>query len=64
MKEMKAISKKNALTLMIIGMFIIATSQIITRFVVLTDLTRGALLGIGFGLLLLSIIFGNFKTAR
>jgi len=61
---MKRISKKNVLILMTIGMFVISTSQIVNRFVVLPDLAKGLLIGIGIGLLILSVMFGNFKTAK
>jgi len=43
-------------------MFVIATSQILKRFTVLSDLTKGSLIGIG--LLILSVAFGNFKSAQ
>jgi hypothetical protein len=60
---MKKLSRKNELILMTIGMFVIATSQIITRFVELPDLSKGLFVGVGIGLLILSVTFGNFKTA-
>lgn len=49
---------------MTIGMFVIATSQVITHFVELPDLAKGSFVGIGIGLLILSVTFGNFKTAQ
>lgn len=61
---MKKVSKKNALILMTTGMFVIATSQIITHFVSVPDFMKGTFLGIGIGLLILSVTFGNFKTAQ
>ncbi|MFK7114921.1 hypothetical protein V3468_10800 [Flavobacterium oreochromis] len=56
--------KKNVLILMITGIFVIATSQILNRFIELTDFTKGALIGIGVGFLLLSVTFGNLKSAK
>lgn len=64
MKKMKRISKKNSLTLITIGMFVIATSQIITHFFELPDLAKGSFFGIGLGLSILSLTLGNFKTAQ
>ncbi len=61
---MKRISKKRALILLSVGMFVIATSQIISRFADLSDLAIGLFNGIGIGLLILSVTFGNFKTVQ
>jgi hypothetical protein len=64
MLEMKRITRENALFLMTSGMFVITTAQIINHFVELPDLIKGSFIGIGIGLLILSITFGNFKTAH
>lgn len=61
---MKRNPKKNALILMTTGIFVIATSQILNRFIELTDFTKGSLIGIGIGFLFLSVIFGNLKLAK
>lgn len=61
---MKKITKRKALILISIGMLIIASSQIFFQFLELNDLTKGSFMGIGIGLLLTSMIFGNFKTAQ
>ena len=45
-------------------MFVIATSQIFSQLMELTDLMKGAFMGVGIGLLLTSMIFGDFKTAE
>lgn len=47
-----------------IGMFIIAISQITTKYVELSDLTEGLLLGIGIGLSLLVLVSYEFKAAQ
>ena len=60
---MKIITKRRTLILISFGMFVIATSQIFSHFIELSDLMKGASTGIGIGLLLTSLIFGNFKTA-
>ncbi|WP_055445327.1 hypothetical protein [Lacinutrix himadriensis] len=60
---MKKITKRKTLILISIGMFVIATSQILSQFMGLTDLTKGAFMGIGIGLLLTPMIFEKFKTA-
>ncbi len=61
---MKKITKTKALILISIGMLVIATSQISSQFIELNDLAKGLFMGIGIGLLLTSMIFGNFKTAQ
>lgn len=61
---MKKITKKKTLILISTGMFVIAASQIFSQFIELTDLAKGSFMGIGIGLLLTSMIFGNFKTAQ
>jgi hypothetical protein len=63
---MKKITKRKALILLSIGIFIIATSQVFSHYIELPDLANGSLIGIGIGigLLLTSLIFGNFKTVR
>jgi len=44
-------------------MFISAISQIFSQFMEFTDLVKGSFMGIGIGVLLIAIIYGNFKTA-
>ena len=61
---MKKITKRRALILLSIGMLVIATSQIVSQFFEIPDFTKGSFIGIGIGLLLTSLIFGNFKTIR
>ena len=61
---MKKISKQNAVILMSLGLLLIATSQIFSRFIELSDFAKGSFIGIGIGLLLSAFIFGNFKTAQ
>ena len=61
---MKKITKRRALILLSIGMLVIATSQIVSQFFELPDFAKGSFIGIGIGLLLTSLIFGNFKTVR
>ncbi|MDO7138225.1 hypothetical protein [Algibacter lectus] len=58
---MKNTTKRKTLTLMSIGMLVISTSQIFSQFMELTDLMKGSLMGLGIGLLLTSMVFGNFK---
>ena len=61
---MKKITKRKARILLPIGMFIMATSQVFSCYFELPDLVKGSFVGIGIGLLLTSLIFGNIKTAR
>ena len=58
---MKNTTKRKTLTLMSIGMLVISTSQIFSQFMELTDLMKGSSMGLGIGLLLTSMVFGNFK---
>lgn len=61
---MKKITKRRALILLSIGMIVISTSQIVSQFFELPDFANGSFIGIGIGLLITSLIFGNFKTVR
>ena len=58
---MKTISRKNALILLVIGIFVIAFSQIFPRYVALPDLARGLLVGVGIGFLLLAVLLSKLK---
>ncbi len=58
---MKNTTKRKTLILMSIGMLVISTSQIFSQFMELTDLMKGSFMGLGIGLLLTSMVFGNFK---
>ncbi|MFW2377845.1 MAG: hypothetical protein ACN4ES_14915 [Cellulophaga baltica] len=60
---MKKTAKRKALILIPIAMFIVAASNIGSQFLVLTDITKGLSIGIGIGLLLTALTFGNFKSA-
>ena len=61
---MKKITKKQTLILLSIGMFVIAISQIFSQFIELSDFAKGSFMGVGLGLLLTSLIFGNFKAVQ
>ncbi|MDN3665580.1 hypothetical protein ACFFU1_16505 [Algibacter miyuki] len=61
---MKKITKKKTLILLSIGMFVIATSQIFSQFMELSDFAKGSFMGIGLGLLLTALIIGNFRTIQ
>ena len=60
---MKKITKRKALILLPIGMFIIASSQVFSYYFELPDLAQGSFVGIGIGLLITSLFFGNNKIA-
>lgn len=61
---MKNILRKNAIILLSLGMFVVAISQITSRFYEISDVTKGLFFGIGIGLLILAVTFGNFKTVQ
>ena len=58
---MKKINKRKTLTILSIGLFLIAFSQIVSHFIILNDVIKGFLMGIGIGLLITSLIIRNFK---
>ncbi|WP_271769787.1 hypothetical protein [Aquimarina algiphila] len=60
---MNRITKRKSRILLSIGMFAIASTQIISQYIGISDLTRGSLTGIGIGMLLIGLIFGNFRSA-
>ncbi|MFS4466771.1 hypothetical protein [Maribacter sp. 2210JD10-5] len=60
---MKKITKRKTLILLSIGMFVIAASRVFSQYYEVSDLAKGSFVGIGIGLLFMSLIFGNFKTA-
>lgn len=59
---MKKISKKNTRLLMVIGVLVISITLIITHYLKLSDFAQGVFMGIGLGLLFLSLKFGRFKA--
>lgn len=42
----------------------IAASLIFSHYMILSDLTKGLLMGVGIGLLLIATIFGNLKAVK
>lgn len=61
---MKKITRNKSIILMSIGLIVIAISQVFSYQMELSDLAKGSFIGVGIGLLLTSLIFGNFKTVR
>lgn len=53
---MKTELPKKSSLLIVSGLFIIAASQIYAHFLVLNDLTKGLLVGVGLGLLILALL--------
>ncbi len=58
---MKKINKRKTLTILSIGLLLIAFSQIVSHFITLNDVIKGFLMGIGIGLLITSLIIRNYK---
>lgn len=58
---MKKINKRKTLTILSIGLLLIAFSQIVSHFIILNDVIKGFLMGIGIGLLITSLIIRNFN---
>lgn len=61
---MKIRTKTKSLILTSGGMFVIAASTILSRFITLNDFAKGSFVGIGIGLLLLGLFIGKFKKAK
>ncbi|WP_424494365.1 hypothetical protein [Salinimicrobium sp. GXAS 041] len=61
---MRKITKRKTLILISIGIIVTAVSQILSRFIDLSDSAQGLFTGFGVGLLLTAIIFGKYKTVR
>ena len=59
---MKKISKSNAFFLMAMGMFTMANSSILSRYFTMQDFVKGAIMGVGIGIVLLALIIGDFKS--
>ena len=61
---MKNSTKKKAIILLVLGLFIMVTSQIFAYYVEFPDFAKGSLMGIGIGLLGTSLMLGNFRKAH
>ena len=56
-------SRSKSLILLASGMAVIALSQIVSHYFTLSDMANGAFIGLGFGILLVSVMARKFKTA-
>ncbi len=56
---MKNLYRKKSLMLLSIGILTIATSQILTHYLKVSDLMQGLSFGVGIGLLITAIVFRN-----
>ncbi|MEE4001475.1 hypothetical protein V1T75_14110 [Tenacibaculum sp. FZY0031] len=61
---MKNLYHKKSLILLSIGILTIASSQILTRYVKVSDLTHGLSIGIGIGLLIMAIANSNLQAKK
>jgi hypothetical protein len=61
---MKKLTRKKSLILLSIGFFIIASSQILTRYTEISDMMQGLGIGLGIGLLVTSIIGRKLKHIK
>ena len=61
---MKKIMRRKSLILMSSGLFVIAILQIFSYQIELPDLAKVSFIGVGIGLLITSLIFGNIKTVH
>lgn len=59
---MKTVKQRKTLLLLCAGLFVIATSQILTHYVQVPDFIKASATGIGIGLLLTAIIFNISNT--
>jgi len=60
---MKKISQKKALLMLVFGLLVVATSQGFSQLGDLPEMIKGTSTGVGIGLLLTALIFGNFNAA-
>ncbi|WP_452230046.1 hypothetical protein [Lacinutrix sp. MEBiC02404] len=61
---MKKTTKRKALLLIPLGMFVIAASQVFSHYFALPDFAKGSFVGIGIGVLLVATIYRNFRTVK
>lgn len=61
---MKKAGKRKLLTSVSGGLFVMSIAQILSFLIELPDLVRGSLIGIGIGLLLVSLASGSIQTNR
>ncbi|WP_439128000.1 hypothetical protein [Polaribacter sp.] len=60
---MKKIIKRKRVSLLLVGLFLIAILQIVSHFTPLNDFVKGSFMGVGFGLLVTSLIVGKFHKS-
>lgn len=56
-------SLKNTIILISIGILIIISAQIVTRYNIIPEFFNGALIGVGAGTILIGILSNTIKTA-
>ncbi|MBL6447754.1 hypothetical protein JMN32_15655 [Fulvivirga sp. 29W222] len=56
--------KRRTLTLLVVGLFVFAMAQVIGHYAGLADFEYGILMGVGIGLMTLSLIKGRLMTNR
>ncbi|REH50408.1 hypothetical protein C7448_10419 [Tenacibaculum gallaicum] len=61
---MKNLTHKKSLILLSVGIFIIASLQILTRYTEISDMMQGLGIGLGIGLLVTSIIGRKLKHIK
>ncbi|RSC92295.1 hypothetical protein [Tenacibaculum singaporense] len=61
---MKNLYHKKSLILLSIGVLTIATSQIFTHYLKISDLMQGLSFGVGIGLLIMAIANSNLKAKK
>jgi len=57
-------TKRKSFILRSVGLFVLAIAQILSHYIALPDLVKGLLMGVGIGIVLISLKFGNFKAAQ
>ncbi|WP_283640429.1 hypothetical protein [Mesonia mobilis] len=61
---MNKITKTKAFTLISVGLLVIAASQITSHYITLPDMVQGAFVGVGLGLLLMALYWGNIRRVQ
>jgi len=60
---MRKIIKRKRSRFLFVGLFLIAILQIVNHFIPLNDFVKGSFMGVGFGLLVTSLIVGKFHKS-
>jgi len=61
---MTKITKRTAFTLIVVAMFSISILQVFSHYTAVSDMSKGIFTGIGFGMVLIALFAGKFKSCH